>query len=160
MRVAGLLRFWRKSVYDHGIEYLTKRRLQMRRSGTGSGGGLGMNKNVSPPVRTGTGAHNARPAGVAQLGYAVGDHATHSGKSTGYKGEALHGPASRNFQQTKFGNEVALNVGKGGPGTGRTVYHCGTQATQGPVAGNPKPGGRDILGSYGPESSRPRNPER
>jgi hypothetical protein len=29
---------------------------------------------------------------------------------------------------TKMGNEIALNVGKGGPGTGRTLYGaCGTQ---------------------------------
>jgi hypothetical protein len=27
-----------------------------------------------------------------------------------------------------MGNEIALNVGKGGPGTGRTLYgQCGTQ---------------------------------
>ncbi len=28
---------------------------------------------------------------------------------------------------TGLGNEVALNVGRGGPGTGRKVYDCGTQ---------------------------------
>jgi hypothetical protein len=119
-----------------------------------------MNKVVQPGARTGTGSHNARPAGVAQFGYSVGDHATNSGKSSGYRGEKLHGPASRDFQQTKFGNEVALNVKGGGPGTGRTIYHCGTQDTHGSVAGSPKPKGREILSQFGPESSRPRNPER
>jgi hypothetical protein len=124
----------------------------MRRSGVGSGGGIGMNKNVSPPVRTGSGSRNARPAGVAQIGYSVSDHATNSGRSSGYKGEALHGPASRNFQQIKFGNEVALNVGKGGPGTGRTLYgQSGTQGQHGSVAGTNKPAGRDILGAFGPD---------
>jgi autotransporter passenger strand-loop-strand repeat protein len=74
----------------------------------------------------------------------------------------------RNMQPTKFGNEVALNVKgsfmvptSGGPGTGRTLYgQSGLQGQHGPVAGNQKPGVRDILSSFGPESSRPRNPER
>ena len=124
----------------------------MRRSGVGSGGGYGMNKNVSPPIRTGSGSHNARPAGVSQFGYSVGDHATNSGRSSGYKGEALHGPASRNFQQTKLGNEVALNVGRGGPGTGRTVYHCGTQDMHGQAAaGNAPAKSHDILRDFGPD---------
>jgi hypothetical protein len=104
-----------------------------------------MNKNVSPPVRTGTGAHNARPAGVAQLGYPIGDHSTTSGKSTGYKGEPLHGPASRNFQPVPFGNEVALNVGKGGCGTGRTIHATGSQGTHGATTGTPRGPGRGII---------------
>jgi hypothetical protein len=33
-----------------------------------------------------------------------------------------------------------LNVGKGGCGTGRTIYACGSQGMQGqPAAGNPPP---------------------
>jgi hypothetical protein len=39
-----------------------------------------------------------------------------------------------------------------GVGGGRTIHHCGSQDQHGPVAGAPKPSGRDILGSYGPES--------
>jgi hypothetical protein len=57
-----------------------------------------------------------------------------------------------------YGNEVALNVGKGGPGAGRTVYHCGTQATQGATnPGNPRsvPSGH-IIASYGPDYKAPR----
>jgi hypothetical protein len=105
-----------------------------------------MNKNVSPPVRTGSGSHNARPAGVAQLGYSVGDHTTHKGGSTGYKGEKLHGPASRNFQPVPFGNEVALNVKGGGPGVGYTLYgSSGTQGQHGAAAGSRRPPGRQIL---------------
>jgi hypothetical protein len=110
------------------------------------GGGPKSRNVVHPPVRTGTGSRNARPAGAAQLGQAWGDHATHSGQSTGYKGEALHGPASRNFQPTKFGNELALNVGKGGPGTGRTLYgKSGTQGVHGPTTGTPRPPSRGII---------------
>jgi hypothetical protein len=45
------------------------------------------------------------------LGQSQGDHTTDRSGSTGYRGEKLHGPAERNFQPTKFGNKVALNVG-------------------------------------------------
>jgi hypothetical protein len=116
------------------------------------GGGIASRVNVSPPVRTGSGGHSARPAGVSQLGYAVGDHSTHRPGSTGYRGEKLHNP-ERNFNPpVKFGNEVAGNVGKGGPGTGRTTYHCGTQSTHGPTApGNPPAKNHDILRDFGPD---------
>jgi hypothetical protein len=73
----------------------------------------------------------------------VGDHVTHRSEGIGYKGEKLHN--QRNFQPVKFGNEVALNVGKGGPGTGRTIHHCGSQSVHGPVAGTPRPPGRGII---------------
>jgi hypothetical protein len=67
------------------------------------------------------------------FGYAVGDKAAHKGGSTGYKGERLHNP-EKNFQPIKFGNELATNVGKGGPGTGRTLYgQSGQQGCHGPT---------------------------
>jgi hypothetical protein len=110
----------------------------MRRSGVGSGGGIGMNKNVQPPVRTGSGSRSARPAGVAQIGQSQGDHITNK-SDTGYRGERLHN--DRSFQPVPFGNTVALNVGKGGPGTGRTLYgQSGSQGCHGqPAAGSPPP---------------------
>jgi hypothetical protein len=42
-----------------------------------------------------------------------------------------------------MGNSVALNVGKGGVGTGRVLYgQCGSQGTHGPTApGNPPKAG-------------------
>jgi hypothetical protein len=89
-----------------------------------------------------------------------GSHVTR-GQESSYRGEPLH--SGRSFQPVKFGNEIALNVGKGGCGTGRTIYETGSQGMQGQVAGNRAPQGRDILSSYGPESSsRPRgnNPGR
>jgi hypothetical protein len=76
------------------------------------------------------------------FGQMQGDHITNK-DSTGYTGERLHG--DRSFQPVKFGNEVALNVGKGGPGTGREVLPCGGQGTHGPVAGTRRPVGRGIL---------------
>jgi hypothetical protein len=58
----------------------------MRRSGIGSGGGIGMNKHkdvrapkVEPRV------HGVRPAHVAQYGTALGDHVT--GHGTSRKGD-------------------------------------------------------------------------
>jgi hypothetical protein len=40
----------------------------------------------------------------------------------------------------KFGNEVALNVGKGGCGTGRDVHTTGSQGVHGATnPGSPRP---------------------
>jgi len=88
-----------------------------------------------------------------------GSHVTR-GEESNYRGDALH--SGRSFQPVKFGNEVALNVGKGGCGTGRTIYKTGSQGMEGTTnPGNPRPQGRDILSSFGPDSSRPRsNPNR
>jgi hypothetical protein len=61
--------------------------------------------------------------------------------NTDYRGERLHN--DRSFQPVKFGNEVALNVGKGGCGTGRTIYASGSQGTQGATnPGSPMSPGR------------------
>jgi hypothetical protein len=107
-------------------------------SGNQKGGGYGSRQHVEKPVRTGSGSKSTRPAGVSQIGYMVGDHSTNRPGSTEYRGEKLHSP-ERNFQPVKFGNEVALNVGKGGCGTGRTLYgQAGTQGTHGqPAQGQP-----------------------
>jgi hypothetical protein len=113
----------------------------MRRSGTGSGGGIGMNKNVQPSVRTGSGSKSARPAGVAMFGQMQGSHVT-SHRETNYRGEPLHG--DRSFQPTEFGNAIAARtVCK--PGGSREVLPMGGQGTHGPVAGSPRPQGRGIL---------------
>ena len=101
------------------------------------GGGYGSRPHVEKSVRTGTGSRGTRPAGVAQIGNAWGDHVTNQGK-TNYQGERLHN--DRDFQPVKFGNELALNVGKGGPGAGREVFASGAQGTHGPVdQGMPRP---------------------
>jgi len=109
------------------------------KSGNQKGGGYGSRQHVEKPVRTGTGSRGTHPGGVAQLGQHVGDKATHGNpKGTGYRGEPLHN--NRSFQPVPFGNEMALNVGKGGPGTGREVMASGSQGCHGqPAAGNPPP---------------------
>jgi len=110
------------------------------------GGGPSSKNVVQPNIRTGSGSKSARPAGVAMFGSMQGGHSTaHGGAPTGYTGERLHNDKS--FQPTKFGNEVALNVGKGGCGTGRTLYgQAGSQGTHGATnPGSPRPQGRGIL---------------
>ena len=116
----------------------------MAMKGSG-GGGYGSRPHVEKPVKTGTGSRSTRPAGVEQIGKSWGDHVTHRGDSTGYTGERLHN--DRSFQPVKFGNEVALNVGKGGCGTGRTLYgQAGSQGTHGATnPGSPQPRARGIL---------------
>src|SRR6516164_8541663 len=127
------------------------------RSGHRPGGGIASRVNVQPKVRTGTGSRSTNPGGVGQLGQMQGSHDTR-GEESNYRGDPLH--SGRSFQPVKFGNEVALNVGKGGCGTGRTIYKTGSQGTQGNVAaGNPRPSpDRHILSSYGPDYRRPGNP--
>jgi hypothetical protein len=123
---------WRE---NRGDDFRLEVKSQQRRSemammkGSG-GGGYGSRPHVEKPVKTGTGSKSARPAGVAQIGTSIGDHITNK-DSTGYRGERLHNP-ERNFQPVPFGNSVALNVGTGGCGTGRTLYgQAGSQGTHG-----------------------------
>jgi hypothetical protein len=72
-----------------------------------------------------------------------GNKVTHMKGTLPFTGERLHDPKS-NFQPVKFGNEVALNVGKGGPGTGRDpTMRSGSQGCHGNVnPGNPTPNPR------------------
>ena len=112
----------------------------MAMKGHRPGGGIASRVNVEPRVKTGTGSRGTHPGGVAQLGQHVGDKATHgNSKGAGYRGEPLHNDKS--FQPVPFGNQVALNVGKGGCGTGRTLYgQAGSQGTHGATnPGNPPP---------------------
>ena len=85
-----------------------------------SGGGATMNKNVSPPVRTGSPSKASSPAAASQLGQSVAFK----------KDECDIGPAYHSG--VKLGNEKALDIGKGGPGTGRTVMKSGSQNQWGP----------------------------
>jgi hypothetical protein len=110
------------------------------------GGGPKSKNVVEPRVRIGSGSQSARPAGVTQIGYAVGDHTTNRPGSSGYRGEKLHNPERNPSMSVPFGNEVALNVGKGGCGTGRTIHATGSQGAHGATnPGNPRPPGRGIL---------------
>jgi hypothetical protein len=114
--------------------------MAMRGSG---GGGYGSRPHTEQSVRTGTGSRGTRPGGAESIGKIYGDHVTNK-DNTGYRGPKFHDDKS--FQPVKFGNEVALNVGKGGCGTGRTLYgQAGSQGTHGTPAGTQRPAGRGIL---------------
>jgi hypothetical protein len=130
-----------------------------RNSGHQPGGGIASKQHVSIPVRTGTGSRGTNPGGVGQLGNMQGSHVTR-GEESNYRGDPLH--SGRSFQPVPFGNQVALNVGQGGCGTGRTIYKTGSQGMQGANnPGNPPSvPQRHVIESYGPESSRPHNPNR
>jgi hypothetical protein len=130
----------------------------MRRSGTGSGGGIGMNKNVRPSMQTGKSSRQWHQGGVSQFGESVGGHVTNKGADTGYRGDPVRGsfrppgaPGS-----VPLGNQLATNVGGGGPGAGRVLYgQSGTQGQHGsPAPGNAPTKVRDTLAEYGPEKSR------
>jgi hypothetical protein len=113
--------------------------------------GISSKNVVHPSVRTGSGSKSTRPAGVAMFGQMQGSHVT-SHRESDYRGEPLHN--DRNFQPTKFGNEIAANtVCK--PGGSREVMRSDQQGTHGSVnRGNPQPQQGDILSQYGPESKR------
>src|SRR5262249_37484580 len=114
--------------------------------------------HVEKPVKTGTGSRSTSPGYVGQLGQKQGSHITR-GRDSDYRGEPMH--VGRSFNPVPFGNEVALNVGPGGCGTGRTIYKTGSQGMTGqPASGNPPAKNRDILSSYGPESKPRGNPGR
>jgi len=104
-----------------------------------SGGGYTSNKLVRPSVQTGD-ARTARkmdPGAVDQLGQAVR-----------FKKDPIQ---QGTVKQVELGNACALNVGKGGPGTGRTIHASGSQSQHGPVAGTPRGPTPDILREYGPD---------
>jgi hypothetical protein len=102
-----------------------------------SGGGISSKVNVTPSIRTGAPARGVSPGWTSQQGTALGSHAQEAGSK-------VLNPVTPKFTNApaggseKLGNQVALNVGKGGPGTGREVMRSGSQGQHGPaVRGNP-----------------------
>ena len=115
-----------------------------------SGGGITSNKLVHPNVKTGPASSNKMdPRGVSQFGYSPGSTLDRSGSFT-TKNSALPVNAGT-MVQVPSGNQVALNVGQGGPGTGRTVYRTGTQQMHGAPVQGQSPGQREILSEFGRE---------
>ena len=117
-----------------------------------SGGGITSNKLVRPGVRTGQPARRDSPKGVSQIGSALGDHSTGDGKLLKKAVVPIISGAMGGMGSMPLGNEVAKNVGGGGPGKGREVMRSGSQGVHGSPAGTTKPAGRDILSEFGPES--------
>ena len=116
------------------------------RSGHKPGGGLYSRQVVHRPHgKTEPVANKYRPQGVSQWGQAQGTHTTNRTESD-YRGEPKRG--GRGYEPPGMISDPVKAVGVGG---GRTIYKTGSQEQYG-SGGAQKPAGRDILGSYGPES--------
>jgi hypothetical protein len=91
-----------------------------------SGGGITSNKLVHPKMRGGKRTLDAvSPSAVSDLGMAVG-----------YKRVPLVKSTPKDF--VPLGNDLATNVGRGGPGTGREIFPRGYQSCHGtPAKGEP-----------------------
>jgi hypothetical protein len=106
-----------------------------------AGGGI-LSKNVThrPHGKTEPRPHARNPARVAQYGQMVGNHATNTRGATNYKGDP-------DFTRKGYATPVGVTdpVRAVGVGGGREVMASGSQGTHGPVAGQRRPQGRDIL---------------
>jgi hypothetical protein len=115
------------------------------------GGGIRTNKLVEPKVRTGERGRAINERAVSQVGQSLGNKVQDSRRSIN-PAETLKGAArpAGGVGGVPLGNEVAGNVGKGGAGTGRTLYgQSGTNKQYG-SGGPEKPSGRPILEDFGP----------
>jgi hypothetical protein len=126
---------------------------KQRTSGNVRGGGYGSRVVKEVGVRNGTPARGINPAAVAQLGGVYGDHSTDHSKVLPYRGEPYLVGKNPAGSAVPLGNQLATNVGKGGPGTGREVMRCGSQGQSGPTR-TPNATGRDILRDFGPDLKR------
>ena len=114
-------------------------------------GGGGRSHYISPPIQHGnpnTKTHT--PDAAASIGRMVGNHATDPGRNITQRPNSPLAVEKKDF--VPMGNEVALNVGRGGPGAGRVVHRSGSQGLHGPVRGGEAPAQRrDILSEFGPD---------
>jgi hypothetical protein len=93
------------------------------------GGGINTKQHVRPTVRGGPPQTKIiSVSAAADIGVKKGDHAMGNGRN-------LRRPADPLVQGTRpqvaLGNQVALNVGRGGPGAGRVIHSSGSQGQQG-----------------------------
>jgi hypothetical protein len=106
-----------------------------------AGGGLGSKVNREVGNRLGKGAQEMRVRGVSQYGQSISNKITDGGMVKGVPSERVQGARLPAGLSVPLGNEVALNVGIGGCGTGREVMRSGSQCTTGPVnPGATRPG--------------------
>jgi hypothetical protein len=117
-----------------------------------SGGGIeGQKVRHDVKVRVGKNyKDNVSVGATSQIGSAMGSKLKSGSLGNSYSGENSALPLMKGrvpHPGPGLGNAVSLNVGKGGPGTGRTIYSCGTQMKT--PAPTPMSGGKDILSSYG-----------
>jgi hypothetical protein len=109
-----------------------------KRNSSGAGGGINSRQRVEKPVKYGVNARAINERGVSQIGQSMGNHITEGRRKVDGAVEKVRGelrPAG-GPGGIKLGNELAGNVGKGGPGVGREVMRSGAQG----VHGQPNPG--------------------
>jgi hypothetical protein len=111
--------------------------MEMKNKPAGGPGSRVVKKVSAPKAEPKSRAIN--PRGVSQIDSSMGNHITDKGAPV--RGAVENINAGRGYMPVGPTDNVKA-VGVGG---GRTVYGCGTQAQTGPVAGTPKPQGRDIL---------------
>src|SRR6266568_4322807 len=105
-----------------------------------SGGGITSNKLVpSKAPKAEPKPKPINPGYTSQLGEHVGTRnaVTPMSPGKGYK--------------TPVGPSPSMGQG---PGANRTIHHCGSQGTHGPVNPGHSPGRRDILSEFGPDKRR------
>jgi hypothetical protein len=120
----------------------------MRKSSSGLQG-IKSSQKREVGVRTGASATGVQPAFTNVPGNMRGDHATELGRTRTDNTIPMYD--GKTPPSVVLGNQKALDVGRGGPGTGRTVMRSGSQGQHGDVAGKTKPLGRDILSDFGPD---------
>jgi len=110
----------------------------MRRSGTGSGGGFGMNKVVvKPQPKLEPKPNKVSLTAVSRLGNMVGTHITRKGEVPNRTPPVQGGQGYK----TPVGPTNNLISG---PGSGREVHQSGSQTQHGPVTGQVRGPARDI----------------
>jgi hypothetical protein len=118
-----------------------------------SGGGIDSRVVKQVGIRSGSENLTAyNPRGVSQIGASQGSTLDRSESFT-TKNSALPLSDGQRRDFVPLGNALTNNVGKGGPGSGRTVMRSGTQSTHGPVVQGNAPQGRDIFSQFPPEVS-------
>jgi hypothetical protein len=118
-----------------------------------SGGGITSNKLVRESVRGGSPNLTAySPRGVSQLGVSQGSTLSKTGAFT-TQNSALPLSDGQRRDFVPMGNQLATNVGAGGPGAGRTTYRAGSQSATPSV--QMRQGGKDILSEFGREPTDP-----
>jgi len=98
---------------------------------------------VEKGVRVGNRSSNVNERGVSQIGQQLSNHTTEGSGKLGRAAENVYGGRAPQGGPggVELGNSRALNVGGGGPGTGRDVSRSGSQCVHGAVnPGVPNPG--------------------
>jgi hypothetical protein len=119
-----------------------------------AGGGFNSKQHKDVGVRTGQKATGVLPAYPGTLGEMRGNHASEKGRTRSDNSIEMYN--NKTPPSVPLGNQVAANVGAGGPGTGREVMRIGSQGQHGAanpgsplVTGAVDRGPRAILGKPG-----------